>query len=342
MKHYPSQPQGYFHSKEHRREEGSSRQRSNDQARGRDAKSPNEIPAPGWKDVLKRTAAEINKDHLSLIASGVSFFLLLGLFPGLAALISIYGWVADPATIGGHINQLSAMLPKDAAEIINDQVKQVASSDAKAGVAAVVGVILALWAGSKAMKGLVEALNIAYGETEKRGFIKQQLIYVSLTLAAVVAGLAAILLIAGIPVIIGYLPIPEWGKNALIWARWPVLLVVAMVVIAAIYRYGPSRDKPEWKWVSWGAGAATILWLIASSLFSLYVSSFGNYNETYGSLGAVVVLMMWLYLTAFLILMGAELDTELELQTKHDTTEGYDEPMGRRGAMAADHVAGEP
>ncbi len=310
--------------------------------RGQDATSPHQIPARGWKEVLKRTATEIDKDHLGLIAAGVSFFLLLGLFPGLAAMVSIYGWVADPATIGGHINQLSAMLPQDAAEIINKQVGQVASSDAKAGLAAVVGVLLALWAGSKAMKGMIEALNIAYGEEEKRGFIKQQVIYLSLTLVAVVTGLIAILLIAVIPAIIGYLPIPEWGKDALIWVRWPVLLVVAMTIIAAIYRYGPSRDKPEWKWVSWGAGGATVLWLIASSLFSLYVSSFGNYNETYGSLGAVVVLMMWLYLTAFLILMGAELDTELELQTKHDTTEGRDEPMGSRGAMAADHVAGEP
>ena len=289
--------------------------------------------------VLKRTAAEINNDHLSLIAAGVSFFLLLGLFPGLAAMISIYGWVADPATIGEHVNQLSNMLPKDAAEIINEQVGQVAGSETKAGIAAVIGVVLALWAGSKAMKGLIEALNIAYGEEEKRGFIKQQVIYVSLTLASVVTGLIAILLIAVIPAIVGYLPIPDWGKGALVWLRWPVLMIVGMTIIAAIYRYGPSRDKPEWKWVSWGAAVATILWLIASSLFSLYVSSFGNYNETYGSLGAVVVLMMWLYLTSFLILIGAELDTELELQTEHDTTAGRDEPLGARGAMAADHVA---
>jgi len=307
--------------------------------RGKHATSPNEIPARGWMAVLKRTAAEINNDHLSLIAAGVSFFLLLGLFPGLAAMISIYGWVADPATIGEHVNQLSNMLPKDAAEIINEQVGQVAGSETKAGIAAVIGVVLALWAGSKAMKGLIEALNIAYGEEEKRGFIKQQVIYVSLTLASVVTGLIAILLIAVIPAIVGYLPIPDWGKGALVWLRWPVLMIVGMTIIAAIYRYGPSRDKPEWKWVSWGAAVATILWLIASSLFSLYVSSFGNYNETYGSLGAVVVLMMWLYLTSFLILIGAELDTELELQTEHDTTAGRDEPLGARGAMAADHVA---
>ena len=202
--------------------------------------------------------------------------------------------------------------------------------------------VLAVWAGSKAIKGMVQALNIAYNERETRGFIKQQAVYLSLTLAAVLTGVLAILLIAVIPAVVDYLPIPEQAKSVVVWLRWPVLLLIGMVAIATIYRFGPAREKAKWKWVTWGAGAATILWLIASALFSLYVTNFGNFNETYGSLGAVVVLMMWLYLTAFLVLMGAEVDSEMELQTQRDTTDGETKPMGSRGAFVADHVARDP
>lgn len=313
----------------------------NGDSRGHDATSPRNIPARGWLDVAKRTGRQIDGDHLTLVSAGVAFFLLLGLFPGLAAIISMYGWLADPATVGSHIDQLSSMLPREAAAIIRDQVKQLASAETAAGWGAIIGLVLAVWAGSKAMKGMVEALNIAYNERESRGFIKQQFVYLSLTFISVVAGLFAILLIAVVPVVVNYLPLPEWGKQVLIWLRWPVLLFLGMTLITTIYRYGPSRRMAKWRWVSWGAGAATILWLITSALFSLYVSNFGNYNEVYGSLGAVVILMMWLYLTAFLVLMGAEIDCELELQTQRDTTEGEEKPMGSRGAFAADHVVRE-
>lgn len=307
--------------------------------RGRNADSPPHITARGWLAVFKRVARQIHGDHLPLIAAGVAFFFLLGLFPGLGAIISIYGWLADPATVASHIAQLSHVLPPQAAEIIHNQAAQLAGEDAAAGWGAVIGVLLALWAGSKAMRGIVEALNIAYNQRESRGLILKQAVYLTLTLGAVLVGLLSILLIAIAPAVVNFLPVPEWGKGTLMWLRWPLLLFIGMASIAAIYRYGPARERAKWRWVSWGAGVATLLWLIVSALFSLYVSSFGNFNEVYGSLGAVVVLMLWLYLTAFLILIGAELDSELELQTQRDTTSGDDKPMGNRGAFVADHAA---
>ncbi len=308
------------------------------EAPGREADAPHEIPGNGWKAILKRTGGQIQKDHLPLVSAGVAFFLLLGLFPALAAMISIYGWLADPATVTGHVDQLSSVMPGEAAEIVRGQAERLASDGSGAGWGALLGVLLALWAGSKAMKGMVQGLNIAYNERETRGFVKKQAVYLALTLGMVLAGLVSILLVAVLPAVVGFLPLPDWGRQAVVWLRWPLLLLLGGAGISAIYRYGPARDPAEWKWVTWGAGAATLLWLLASALFSLYVSSFGNFNETYGSLGAVVILMMWLYLTSFLILMGAELDAEMEHQTRRDTTRGEDEPMGRRGAYVADHL----
>lgn len=344
MKNEPQPPPETFQERRNREREeqyvGEPQADADD--RGRNAGSPSEIPACGWWDIAKRSAKQIEGDHLPLISAGVAFFFLLGLFPGLAAIISIYGWLADPATVSEHIDQLSGVLPAEAAEIIHNQAEQLASAETAAGWGAIVGVLLALWAGSKAMKGMVEALNIAYNERESRGLIKKQSVYLTLTLGAVLVGLLSILLIAIAPALVNFLPLPDWGKQAVMWLRWPVLLFFGMTGIAAIYRYGPAREKAKWRWVSWGAGLATILWLVASALFSLYVSSFGNFNEAYGSLGAVVVLMMWLYLTAFLILMGAEVDAELELQTQRDSTAGKEAPMGDRGAFAADHAARHP
>jgi membrane protein len=310
-------------------------------ARGRNANSPRQIPARGWLEVLKRTAAEINRDHLPLISAGVGFFFLLGLFPALAAMISIYGWLADPATVTAHLNQLAGVLPLEAAAIITSQAEKLVAQDSAVGWGAIVGVFLALWAGSKAMKGMVEALNIAYQQDETRGLIKKQAVFLGLTFLAVVVGVISIILIAVAPAIVGFLPLPDWGKQIIVWLRWPVLLILGMTAIAAIYRYGPSRRQAEWRWISWGAAAATLLWLAASALFSLYVTSFGNLNETYGSLGAVIVLMLWLYLTAFFILMGAELDAELEHQTARDTTVGEEKPIGSRDAYVADHTPDE-
>ena len=287
---------------------------------GRNAGSAPQITARTWLDISKRAVRQISGDHLPLISAGVAFFFLLGLFPGLAAIISIYGWIADPATVASHIEQLSGVMPPEAAAIIYKQAEKIAGEDVAAGWSAVISMLLALWAGSKAIRGMVEALNIAYKQRENRSLIKVHAVYLTLTLGVVLVGVVSILLIAIAPAVVNFLPLPEWAKATLMWLRWPVLLLLGMSAIASIYHFGPVREKTKWRWVSWGAGGATLLWLAVSALFSLYVSNFGNFNELYGSLGAVVILMLWLYLTAFLILIGAKVDALLELKKPPSTS----------------------
>ena len=277
--------------------------------------------AVGGLGLLRRTAARMASDHLPLLAAGVAFFLLLGLFPGLAALIAIYGWLADPVMLAGQLGELFALIPVQAAEVILRQAGDLAHADAGLGWGAFFGMLVALWASSRAMKGVVDGLNIAHARKEMRGFVHRRLIYLTLTVAVVLAGLVSLLLIALIPVVVNFLPISSGLRGGLLWLRWPVLLGIGMTVLAAIYSYGPARPQPQWRWGSWGACVATLLWLLASGLFSLYVSNFGNFNKTYGSLGAAVVLLLWLYLTAFLLLTGAEIDAEIEATRKSGDTE---------------------
>jgi membrane protein len=297
---------------------------------GRDAATPTDIPARGWKDVLARTLAEAKRDQLALLAAGVAFFGLLALVPGLFAMVSIYGLVADPADVTSHVQDLLGTAPQEVREFIEQQLQSVTGSgEGAAGVGAVLGVLVALWSASSGMKHLVDALNAAYDEDEGRGFVKVRALSLALTIGAVVFVLFAVGVITVVPAVVD-------GPIALL--RWPLLGAAFVGSIAVLYRYAPSRDEPEWRWTTPGALAATVLWLVASGLFSIYVGNFGSYNETYGSLGGVVVVMLWLFLTAAVVLFGAELDAELERQTTYDTTEGRDRPMGQRDAYAADTV----
>jgi len=299
-------------------------------ARGRDATSPTEIPPRGWKDVLARTATEAKNDQLSLLASGVAFYALLALVPGLVTLVSIYGLVADPADAAGHVRDLLGTAPGEVRDFVEQQLTSVAEGDASAaGLGLLLGLAAALWSASSGMKHLIDALNAAYDEEEGRGLVKVRLLSLALTVGAVVFVVAAIGVITVVPAVVE-------GPLALL--RWPVLAAAFVGALAVLYRYGPSRDEPEWHWTTPGAILATVLWIAGSGLFSLYVGSFGSYNETYGSLGGVVVVMLWLFLTAAAVLLGAELDAELERQTRYDTTEGRDRPMGQRDAYAADTV----
>ena len=207
------------------------------------------------------------------------------------------------------------------------------------GLSLVISVLVAIWGARSAMSTLITALNVAYAEEEKRGFIRFQVAAFGLTAAAIVFAAVALALIAILPAVISLLPLGEFGRTLAAVLRWPILVLLMMVGLAALYRYGPSRAEPKWRWVSWGAVAATLLWLAGSALFSLYVSKFASYNKAYGSLGGVVVLQMWLYLSAFAVLLGAELNAEMEHQTERDTTTSPEEPMGRRGARMADTVA---
>jgi membrane protein len=306
--------------------------------RGRAADAPQEIPAKGWMDIAKRTAKEVKQDQVPLLSAGVAFYSLLALFPAIIAGVSIYGLVADPATVRDQIAKLTETLSPETATLVGEQLKQVTSGAGGAlGVATVVGILTALWSASSGMKALITGVNLAYDETETRKFVKLRGLALLLTLGAMV------LMGIALATIIGYPPIADTLPTALRWVlaivRFVILGGLLVVGLAVLYRYAPDRDKPKWTWVSGGSGIATLLWVLATVGFSLYANFFGNYNKTYGALAGVIILMFWLFLSAFVVLVGAELNTEMELQTAKDTTAGPTKPMGDRDAHAADHVA---
>lgn len=307
--------------------------------RGRRATSPGQFPARGWKDILWRVWDSIGTDHVSLVSAGTAFFLLLALFPALTALVSIYGLVADPQSMRDHVEALRGVMPDQAVGIIESQLERLVSQDnAGHGFAFITGLLVALWSANAGMKSIFEALNVAYDEEEKRGFIKRTLVTLAFTVGAIVLAIIFMTAIAVVPALlatVGLGPILDW----VVWIlRWPVILVLAALGLALLYRYGPSRDPAEWTLVTWGSAFASVTWLIASMLFSWYLSNFANYNETYGSIGAVIGLMMWAWISVMVIVIGAELNAELEHQTASDTTTGPEAPLGSRGAAMADRV----
>src|SRR5512132_3254039 len=308
---------------------------------GRQADVPQEIPPRGWKDIAKRTMKEVKQDQVPLLGAGVAFYALLSLFPAIIAGVSIYGLVADPATVRDQINKMTEMLSPETAKIVGTQLQQVTSGAGGAlGLATVIGILTALWSPSSGMKALVTGVNLAYDETESRKFVKLRGLAILLTLGAMVLMAIALTLIVAFPALADSWPtVLRWTVGVL---RWVLLAALLIAGLAVLYRYAPDRDEPKWGWVSWGSGIATLLWILASIGFSIYANSFGNYNKTYGALAGIIILMFWLYLTAVIVLVGAELNTEMELQTAKDTTKGPQEPMGERGGHAADHVAASP
>jgi membrane protein len=307
--------------------------------RGRKAKRSREIPASGWGDVLRRFNARLGKDHISIVAAGVAFYGMLAIFPALAALVSIYALVADPADIQNQMTAVQGAVPEEVYSIITRQLQQIAGQSSGAlGIGVVISILFALWSAAKGTKSLIIALNIAYREDEQRGFIKLNTVALLLTLMAVLFVIVTLGLIAALPALLGSFGLPSSMEILVSLARWPLLAILVMIGLTVLYRYGPDRDQPRWQWVSWGAFTATVLWLIGSAIFSLYVANFGEYNETYGALAAVVILLLWLYLTAYVILLGAELNAETEPQTRHDTMRGESRPLGERGANMADTV----
>jgi membrane protein len=310
-----------------------------DSDRGHGAASPAEIPTPGWRDILVRTKNAISRDNISIIAGGTAFFLLVGLVPGLAALISIYGLFANPADIQAQFDALSTMMPAEVRTILETQMTQISTQHHAAGIAALVSILLALWGGAAALKTAMSALNIIYHEKEKRGYVRLTLTALGLTITFIFLGVVSIGLIVALPPLLAHLGLGDAARTTVSLLRWPFLLVVALIGLGILYRYGPSREKPQWKWVTPGALSATVLWVLGSGLFAFYAQHFGHYNKTYGSLGAIVVLMLWLYLSAFALLLGAVINAQSELQTAQDTTTGGPEPLGRRGAFVADDVA---
>lgn len=311
-------------------------------ARGRQAGRPSEIPGRGWRDVAMRVKDEMANDNVSIVAGGVAFYVFLAVFPALAAALSIYGLYADPSQAAQQIQSTATLLPGQAQDILREQLTRIAHSSSGAlGIGVIIGVLLALWSAAKGMKALMTALNIAYDETESRGFLKLNVMAIGLTLAVIVFGLISLILIAAVPAMLGSLGLGEAVRWIVSVARWPILFVVIMTIIAFLFRYAPDRDRPKWRWNTPGAVIATVLWLLASLAFSVYVSFSDSYNATYGSLAAVVVLLFWLYISAYVVLIGAEWNAEMERQTRKDTTTGRPRPMGQRDAHAADTLGEE-
>jgi membrane protein len=304
---------------------------------GRHADRPTELPVQGWKDVLVRVKVEAKRDNVTLLAAGVAFFGLLALVPALVALVSVYGLVADPSRVDEQVEDVLGAAPSEVRDLVTSQLSSITDDAGGAlGLAAAISLIVALWSASSGVKNLIAAINAAYDEDETRGFVKLRSVSLAFTLGAIVFLVASFILIAVLPSVLADTGLGTAGRILAGVLRWVVLLVGMLMALAVLYRYGPDRDNPTWSWVSPGAIMATVLWLIGSALFAFYTANFGKYNETYGSLGAVVVVMLWLYISALAVILGAELNAELERQTARDTTKGAPQPMGRRGATAAD------
>ena len=307
--------------------------------RGRQATSPSEIPAKGWKDILLRVYANISEHRILALAAGMTYYSILAIFPALAALVAVYGLFSDPGSIAKQLDQAAGFLPGGAIDVAREQLTRVASEGGQAlGLTFTIGLAVSLWSANAAMKSLIDTLNIVYGEREKRGFVKLNAVSLGFTLAGIVFVLAALGAVVVIPVVLQYLSLSDAADLLIRIARWPAMFLALALALACIYRFGPSREAPRWRWITWGSVAATIGWLIASALFSWYAANFGNFNETYGSLGAAIGFMTWLWISAIVVLLGAELDAEMEHQTARDTTTGAPKPLGVRGARMADTV----
>ncbi|MAL99826.1 MAG: hypothetical protein CL583_15400 [Alteromonadaceae bacterium] len=311
--------------------------------RGRLATGPRQFDRAGWRDILLRVKQELSEDNIGLIAAGVAFYFLLAIFPMVAAFLSIYGLVFDPAEAQQQISSLAGILPGDARELLTQQTRQLTSgSNSALGFSAALSLLIALWSARQGTSAMTVALNIVYEEEDQRSFVRQAAFTFLLTLVLIVFFIFSLALIAAVPVVLSFLGLGRVAEIALNFLRWPLLGVVAVLALSMLYRYCPDRTPAKWRWLAPGATLAVVLWLISSGLFSWYVTSFGNYNEMYGSVGAVIILLFWFYLTAYIFLLGAELNAEMEHQTREDSTTGFDLPMGERGAYVADNLGEKP
>ena len=299
------------------------------------ARNPLEIPARDWRPILLRTVREFSDDQIPAVAAGVTFFGLLSLFPALGAFASLYGLFADVGDARRQIASLAGLLPGGALTVIGDQMTRLAGADhGRLGLAFLISLILSLWASNAGIKALIAGLNVAYEEKERRRFIGLNLVTLSFTVGAIAFTVLAMAAVAAVPQTLSLLGIP--GLIGLSVLRWPAMLLVMIGLLSLLYRYGPCREHARWRWISPGSVAASIGWMAMSLGFSWYVANFGHYDRTYGSLGAIVGFMTWIWLSLIVVLFGAELNAEIESQTSVDTTTGLARPMGARGAAVAD------
>jgi len=305
--------------------------------RGRLSSNPFQIPFAGWKDILWRTYQQIDDDRLLATAAGVVFFGLLAVFPAITALVSSYGLFADASTIGANLQTLAMMLPQGSFQIVQDQIARVlVKGETALGATFLFGLSLAIWSANAGVKAVIEALNVVYGEREKRGFFRLNLLSLAFTTGAILALMLMVSAVVALPLALDHLGLAQDSKTIVSLARWPVMFAILLIALGVLYRFGPSRRAARWEWLSVGTLAAALLWIGGSSLLSWYLSNFGNYDATYGSLGAAIGLMMWMWMSAVIVLCGAELNAEIEHQTARDSTVGRPKPLGARGAVMAD------
>jgi membrane protein len=308
-----------------------------EKGRGRAAHRPVSIPLRGWKDILWRVVHRFFDDRIGFIAAGAAFYMLLAMFPALTAFASLYGFVADPETIMEHVSYLGGLLPGGGLDIIRDQLESLAGQDREVlSISFLTGLLVAFWSANNGVKTIFQAVNIAYRETEKRSLLWTNVIAFGFTIGAM-ALLGLMIVATGIvPLVLALLNLGWLSEQIIIYGRWPVIFAVVAVSITLIYRFGPSREPAKWRWINWGSMIATTVWILASVVFSFYLKNFANYNATYGSLGAVIGLMLWTWISALILIVGAEINAEMEHQTARDSTTGEPRPMGERGAVVAD------
>jgi membrane protein len=308
---------------------------------GKDASRPGEIPRSGWFQILRRAHKEAKADQVPLLAAGVAFYAFLAIFPTLIAAVLLYGLVADPAEVTQQVRQIGKALPSSAQSMLSDQMTSLTQTSQQAlGIGLLIALVGALWSASGGMGNLITAVNVTYDEDESRGFVRRKALSLLLTLGAILFVVLAVSLIAVLPAVMRALGLPVALRAVVEVIRWVGLVAAMMVALAGLYRLGPDRDAPRMRWVSVGAVVVTILWVVASFGFSFYVDNFGSYGKTYGSLAGVVVLLLWLWITTYLVLLGAEMNAEAEEQTARDTTKGPPRPLGERDAVKADSVPG--
>lgn len=309
-----------------------------DNGRGREATKPTQVPKRGWLDIGKRVLTEMKEDHIPIVAAGCAFYAWVALIPALIALLTLYGLVASPDQVAAHINELTRTMSPEAAEVMSQPIRSATQTTGRAlSIGLAVSLAGVLWSASGGMDGLIKGINIAYDEPP-RSFPKRRGLALLLTFGAIIFVVVAIGLIVGVPIVINALGLGRAGEIGGQVASYVLLLLLVMVALGLLYKVAPHRDNPRFRWVTAGTVIAAILWLLGSAAFSYYVNNFGNYNETYGALGGVIILNLWLFLTMFVVLLGAEINSETEHQTGKDTTVGQPQAMGRRDATKADHL----
>lgn len=308
---------------------------------GRAATRPSQLRLKDWKAVLLRVWDNLGYHYVYLVAAGIAFFGMLALFPGIAALVGIYGLVSDPSAIMAQIRPLNDFLPEDAYALIEEQIEALLSDGGRSlSIASLIAVAFAIWSARLGVGALIDGVNVAYSERNERGIVAYYAFSLFLTVIMVFVLVCAILAIVVVPAAFRAMHVGREAEWIVSLVRWPVLLATLMLGLGVLYRYGPQRHEAKIPWITWGAVLATVLWLLGSLAFSWYVSNFADYSATYGSLGAIAGLMLWFYVGSYAILLGAEFNAEMEHQTAKDTTTGPEKPMGRRGAYVADHVPG--